>query len=111
MTSRREFLGGMAAAAGTSLLAGCATHQPIKAAGPAALITTGPGSLKVHAAQRGFLYGCAVSTGKLGQDEAYEALIREQANIVVAENAMKWAMLRPTIDTYNFDQADALLAF
>ena len=111
MTSRREFLGGMAAAAGTSLLAGCANHQPIRAAGPSPDITTGPGSLKVHAAQRGFLYGCAVSTPKLGKDEAYEELIRQQANIVVAENAMKWLPLRPTIDTYNFDEADALLAF
>jgi endo-1,4-beta-xylanase len=47
----------------------------------------------------------------LGADAAYAALIREQCRIVVAENAMKWAALRPSADGFNFDQADALVAF
>jgi endo-1,4-beta-xylanase len=71
----------------------------------------GVGSLREHAAKRGFLYGCAVDTGLLARDAAYATLVREQANIVVAENAMKWSALRPTIDTYRFDEADALVAF
>jgi endo-1,4-beta-xylanase len=75
------------------------------------ILTTGPGSLKAHAAQRGFLYGCAVNTTLLAQDEAYARLIRGQANVVVAENAMKWSALRPTLETYRFDEADSLLAF
>jgi endo-1,4-beta-xylanase len=111
VSSRREFLAGMAGVAGASLLTGCAQHLPVRPVAPSPLITTGPGSLKAHAAERGFLYGCAVNTGRLGHDVAYEALIREQANIVVAENSMKWGRLRPSIDTYNFDEADALLAF
>ena len=101
---------GLAAA---SLLPGCAGHQPLQ---PQKIATapdliTGAGSLKAHAAARGFLYGCAVNTSLLARDEAYAKLIREQANIVVAENAMKWGRLRPTIDTYNFEEADTLLAF
>ena len=40
----------------------------------------------------------------LGRDEAYERLVREQANIVVAENAMKWGPMRPAIDEFNFEQ-------
>jgi endo-1,4-beta-xylanase len=47
----------------------------------------------------------------LGADAAYAALVREQARIVVAENAMKWGALRPSAEGFNFDQADALVAF
>jgi endo-1,4-beta-xylanase len=72
---------------------------------------TGPGSLKAHAAARGLLFGCAVAPALLEKDPAYAALLREQASIVVAENAMKWGPLRPTPTTYNFDPADALVAF
>ena len=114
MTTRREFLGGVAAAGVSSALAGCSQRQPIRTVAPPPLpvdLVTGLGSLKVHAAQRGFLYGCAVSAKPLANDDAYAQLIREQANIVVAENAMKWGPLRPTIDTYKFDDADALVAF
>jgi endo-1,4-beta-xylanase len=47
----------------------------------------------------------------LGADAAYAALVREQCRIVVAENAMKWGALRPSAEGFNFDQADALVAF
>ncbi|HEX4652527.1 MAG TPA: endo-1,4-beta-xylanase [Granulicella sp.] len=77
---------------------------------------TGPASLKAHAASSGLLFGCAVAPGLLDPaspryDPAYTALIREQASILVAENVMKWGPLRPTPTTYNFDPADALVAF
>ncbi len=108
MTTRREFLGGAAAA----LLSGCAEHHTTRLpAATAPDVVTGAGSLKTHAAMHGFLYGCAVNTRLLAQDAAYATLVREQANIVVAENAMKWGPLRPTIDTFHFDEADALVAF
>ena len=114
MTTRREFLAGAGAIAAGAGLAGCARKAPIRPAvlPPAPVdLTTGPGSLKSHAALHGFLFGCAVNTRLLASDEAYAKLIREQANIVVAENAMKWGPLRPTIDTYSFEQADALVAY
>jgi endo-1,4-beta-xylanase len=47
----------------------------------------------------------------LGADATYAALVREQCRIVVAENAMKWGALRPSSEEFNFDQADALVAF
>jgi endo-1,4-beta-xylanase len=72
---------------------------------------TGRASLQAHAAARGLLFGCAVAPALLDHDPAYAALIREQASIVVAENVMKWGPLRPTPTTYNFDPADALVAF
>jgi endo-1,4-beta-xylanase len=49
--------------------------------------------------------------GALKRDAAYAAVIRQQCRILVAENAMKWAALRPSADAFQFDEADALLAF
>ncbi len=77
----------------------------------AAAGVTGDASLGSHAAAHRLLYGCAVNMNALAADAAYAALIREQCRIVVAENAMKWGALRPTPDGFNFEQADALLAF
>jgi len=71
----------------------------------------GVASLGAHAAAHGLLYGCTVNMNALVADTAYAALIREQCRIVVAENAMKWGALRPTADSFRFDQADALVAF
>ncbi len=72
---------------------------------------TGKRSLKAHAAAKGLLTGCAVDAAVLRSDEAYRNLLAEQYNIVVAENCMKWGGLRPTADTYSFDEADELVAF
>ena len=71
----------------------------------------GAGSLGVHGAAHGLLYGCAVNMDALGADPAYAAMIRAQCRILVAENAMKWKALRPAADKFNFEQADALVAF
>jgi len=110
MRTRRQFA--RLAVGATVAATGCVKHMPpILAPKPPEPAYRGDSSLKIHAAERGFLYGCAVNVKMLQSDEAYANLIREQANIVVAENAMKWALLRPTIDTYNFVDADLLLAF
>ena len=71
----------------------------------------GAGSLKAHAAARGLLTGCAVNANLFRDDEGFRKLLAEQYNIVVPENCLKWNMLRPTADTYNFADADSLVAF
>jgi endo-1,4-beta-xylanase len=71
----------------------------------------GADPLKVEAAKSGLLYGCAVDTGLLGRDEAYTALIRQQAAIVVAENSMKMGPMRPSPDQFDFSGGDKLVAF
>jgi endo-1,4-beta-xylanase len=71
----------------------------------------GDASLGAHAAAHGLLYGCAVNMNALGADAAYAALVREQCRILVAENAMKWGAMRPSAEGFNFDQADAMVAF
>jgi endo-1,4-beta-xylanase len=57
------------------------------------------------------LVGCAVAPEKLSDESTYANTIAQQANLLVAENAMKWRPLRPAPDKYNFAPADAILAF
>ena len=72
---------------------------------------TGAGSLKAHAAARGLLTGCAVNARLFREDEGFRNLLAEQYSIVVPENCLKWGILRPTADTYNFTDADSLVSF
>jgi len=112
---RRQFLrlAGMSASAAlaSATLPGCMRRSTLPSPAPPSNGFTGPDSLKIHAAQRRLLYGCAVNVVLLASEPAYAALVREQSSILVAENAMKWAAMRPTISTFDFDQADALVAF
>jgi endo-1,4-beta-xylanase len=65
------------------------------------------------------LYGAAVVPELLdvdgaaagGTTDGYTRLVQSQANILVAENAMKWGPLRPTPQSFDFAPADRLLRF
>src|SRR5437016_2938248 len=112
MTTRREWMrqavGLTAVAATPGLLGGrCLAEAP--AYGGHAI--TGAGSLKAHAVARGLLTGCAVNANLFREDEVFRKLLVEQYNILVPENCMKWNMLRPTAETYNFADAASLEAF
>ncbi len=99
---------------GLGALVGCGGPRRSGVVGmsaPGAEAVDGAGSLKAHAAARGIVYGCAVDVEALQNDAGYARLIREQAGMVVAENAMKWAALRPGVEAYRFDEADALVGF
>ena len=74
-------------------------------------VVTGAGSLKAHAAARGLLTGCAVNAKLFREDEGFRKLLAEQYNIVVPENCLKWNILRPTAEAYNFTDADSLVEF
>ena len=70
----------------------------------------GRDSLKVHAHKYGRLAGCAVSAANL-QDEAFKKVLTAQFSLVVAENAMKFGPVQPKPGVFNFEDADALVAF
>jgi endo-1,4-beta-xylanase len=112
MMTRREWMrqaaGVTAVAAMPGLLGGEGLAQTPANGGQA---INGAGSLKAHAAARGLLTGCAVNANLLREDEGFRKLLAEQYNIVVPENCLKWNMLRPTADTYNFADPDSLVAF
>jgi endo-1,4-beta-xylanase len=101
---------------------GAATPRWLRAAQDAtgaAANVTGSDSLRAHAASRGLMYGTAVVPQLLDVEglaagkttDAYTLLIKEQANILVAENAMKWGALRPSPGVFDFTQADKLMRF
>jgi endo-1,4-beta-xylanase len=71
----------------------------------------GAASLGSHAWAGGRLYGCAVNVRALATNPDYAQLIRQQCGILVAENEMKWAALRPGPETFRFNEADALVRF
>lgn len=71
---------------------------------------SGKGSLMVHGRKRGILAGCAVGARQL-HDEAFQKLLAEQFDLVVAENAMKFGPLSPKPGEYNWTDADALVDF
>lgn len=117
-SARRWLLKGLGMA-GASALTGC-RHARVAKAGP--LRTTpsaeggsegyrGKGSLKDHAAAKGFLYGCAVDVGMLRSDGEYARLVREQAGIIVGENAMKWDAVHPALNRWAWADADELVRF
>jgi endo-1,4-beta-xylanase len=70
----------------------------------------GKASLKEHGHKRGILAGCAVGARQL-HDEAFQKLLAEQYDLVVAENAMKFGPLSPKPGEYNWTDADALVDF
>ncbi|MGA9072002.1 MAG: endo-1,4-beta-xylanase [Terracidiphilus sp.] len=110
--TRREFQMG-------ALAAGVLAALPSWARAGEAKSTSGAESLRAHAAARGLLYGIAVNPALLDVEgvangrsgDGYTRLIREQANIMVAENAMKWEALRPSASVFDFTLADRLMRF
>jgi endo-1,4-beta-xylanase len=112
MMTRREWMtqaaGVTAVAAMPGLLRGKGLAKTID---PPLSSIAGAGSLKAHAAARGLLTGCAVNANLFREDEGFRNLLAEQYNVVVPENCLKWNVLHPTAETYNFADADSLVAF
>ncbi|MBZ5622738.1 MAG: endo-1,4-beta-xylanase [Acidobacteriia bacterium] len=67
-------------------------------------------ALRDLAGQRGFLVGAAVNPSLLSID-AYARTLGGEFNLVVPENAMKFAETEPARDQYNFCAADQIVAF
>src|ERR1700692_3386498 len=66
-------------------------------------------ALKDIAAQKGILYGSALSWMRVQQDSGYANLIVQQDKIVTPETELKWKALLPKPDKFNFDTADQLV--
>jgi len=109
MMTRREWMKQAAGAVAAAALPAVLTNPAHAATGDEA--SAGAGSLKAHAAARGLLTGCAVNANLFRDDPAFRRLLTEQYSIVVPENCLKFGYLRPTPDTWNFADADALVSF
>ena len=59
-----------------------------------------------------FLVGAALNPAQFtGQDQAEGAVIKAQFNTISPENALKWAIIHPRPDTYDFSPADKYVEF
>lgn len=79
-------------------------QQPGSASTPA--IT----SLRKLASNRGFFIGAAVAPAFL-KDPAYSSLLAGEFNMVTPETAMKWEIIHPQPDHYDFTSGDQLVDF
>jgi endo-1,4-beta-xylanase len=70
----------------------------------------GPDSLESLALAKGLHFGTALS-GRGLADPRYLELVRSQCGVVVPENALKMPMVQPAPGEFQFDRAEALLAF
>jgi len=59
----------------------------------------------------GIRFGAAVNVEALNTDAAYAQLLAREFNFVTPENAMKFSVVHPERERYDFTQADALIAF
>ncbi len=58
----------------------------------------------------GLYFGAAVNPDLLGI-EGYKSALEKNFNFITAENVMKWEIIHPTKDTYDFTQSDKLMDF
>jgi endo-1,4-beta-xylanase len=63
-----------------------------------------------RAAARGLIFGAATGAPRL-KDRAYAAALAEEAAMVVPEAELKWPLLRPQLDRFQFGGADRVAAF
>jgi endo-1,4-beta-xylanase len=66
--------------------------------------------LKSLAAAKGFLYGCSVTPGDLG-DQEFKDIVVEQCDVLAPGLQLKWDVLRPTPLTFDFGPGDQLYRF
>jgi endo-1,4-beta-xylanase len=71
---------------------------------------SGADSLEALARARGLHFGTALS-GRGLADPRYLELVRSQCGVVVPENALKMPSVQPTPGQFQFERAEALLAF
>jgi endo-1,4-beta-xylanase len=95
LQSRRAFLGGALA---TSIMV---SAQPASA---------GEASLAHLARLAGLRFGTSIAA-EIAQEAGYRQLIREHTDIVTTDWALKFDVLRPSRDRFNFAQSDMLLDF
>ncbi len=80
--------------------------SPFPTSSPSALNLT----LRWLADQRGMYIGAAGDASHYSDPE-YVRLLTQEFNMVAVENAMKWQVLHPEPDRYDFSAGDALVAF
>lgn len=110
--------GGGGGSGGTVPIVSAPTPTPTPAPSPTPTPTPGAtASLSALAATRNMRFGSAFAWSAAGADAgsfanpSYAALLERDCSILVPENELKWQALRPSEDRFDFDRADAMLAY
>jgi endo-1,4-beta-xylanase len=67
--------------------------------------------LRVVAQRAGIRFGAAVSGDILAKEDDFAIAVARECNVVVPENDLKWDVLRPFPNAWDFTHADRLLSF
>ncbi|MBN2547601.1 MAG: endo-1,4-beta-xylanase [Anaerolineales bacterium] len=87
------------------------TLVPPEAPAPSAAAAAGKSAtLRSLAEQRGLNFGTSVGAGSFNKPAEVELLTR-QFNMLAVENAMKWEVIHPEPERYDFSEADQIVAF
>ena len=74
-------------------------------------------SLNELARRKGMRFGSAVAAGGPGNltatldDPRYRQVLAHECGVLVHENELKWYVLRPDVDTYDYARADRIMDF
>jgi endo-1,4-beta-xylanase len=102
--------GGAAAVLGTGTAAWAAPAGARLAARPSSRQDDEPASLRALAARIGLRLGTALIPQDI-ETPSYAAIAASQFSLVTPGNGMKWQIVEPTQGTYDWSQADQLVAF
>lgn len=97
--------------AACQLFSGCAKTGFTSIAPEITVPTVTPGNEGALRTSLPFPIGAAVNVNLLKTNTKYRALVVKEFNSVTAENAMKFASLHPSADTYDWAEADYLVNF
>lgn len=68
-------------------------------------------TLRELSEKHGILYGAAVGSAFWGSDSLYRETLTRECNIIVAENVMKFSLIEPRRNEFNWTRADDLVNF
>ncbi|MUL39336.1 endo-1,4-beta-xylanase [Gloeocapsopsis dulcis] len=115
LLKRRHFLMGLGALTGmgTFTTASQLRHlnMLVPAITPSSALAAEAIALRSSARTKGLLFGAAVNYNTLSSDQAYANLVAQQCAILAPALELKWDVLRPGSDQFNFTRADWMAQF
>lgn len=68
-------------------------------------------TLRTLADQRGLRFGCAVEIRPVEVEAAYQNVVNRECNTITPANSLKFDIVHPSAASYDFTEADKILAF
>lgn len=72
---------------------------------------TGEAPLRDRAAKKGLIFGASARYNNLFQDSKYAARFAQECGVLVPGSELKWNLLRPSLDDFDFSKSDRMAEF